>query len=153
MQQPKEGEPPPIVCQIGSGGMKQCIVTDQEENNIVVKPSSEKFSETVKPGTPRVQSTVDTETIVTFKPAVDKSVCSHLNQIRPVVPSARGCEECLATGETWVHLRLCLTCGHVGCCDSSKNKHATAHFAETNHPLIKSLEKGEEWGWCYQDRI
>ncbi len=79
--------------------------------------------------------------------------CSHINQIQKVVPSADGCEECLAMGDTWVHLRLCETCGHVGCCDNSKNKHATKHFHKTNHPIIKSFEPGEEWGWCYIDRI
>jgi uncharacterized UBP type Zn finger protein len=79
--------------------------------------------------------------------------CSHINQIQKVVPSADGCEECLAMGDTWVHLRICETCGHVGCCDNSKNKHATKHFHKTNHPIIKSFEPGEEWGWCYIDRI
>jgi monovalent cation:H+ antiporter-2, CPA2 family len=62
--------------------------------------------------------------------------CVHLNQIRPVTPSANGCEECLAIGDTWVHLRLCLTCGHVGCCGDSKNKHATRHYHKTQHPII-----------------
>ncbi|MBK9165170.1 MAG: UBP-type zinc finger domain-containing protein [Acidobacteria bacterium] len=71
--------------------------------------------------------------------------------IRPVFPSAAGCEECIAMGETWVHLRICLTCGHTGCCDTSKNKHASAHFHSAGHPLIASLEPGESWGWCYAD--
>jgi uncharacterized UBP type Zn finger protein len=79
--------------------------------------------------------------------------CSHLSSIRPVEPSAEGCEECLASGEEWVHLRLCLTCGHVGCCDQSKNKHATRHFRATGHPLISSLEPGEDWRWCYVDEV
>lgn len=79
--------------------------------------------------------------------------CKHLDQIREVTPSADGCEECLAMGDTWVHLRLCETCGHVGCCDDSKNKHGTKHFHQTNHPIIKSFELGEEWCWCYIDRI
>ena len=79
--------------------------------------------------------------------------CPHLSQIREVAPSAEGCEECLKTGSWWVHLRLCLRCGHVGCCDSSPNKHATKHFRQTGHPIIKSLEPGEEWGWCYIDEI
>ncbi len=79
--------------------------------------------------------------------------CKHLNQIQEVTPSADGCEECLAMGDTWVHLRLCETCGHVGCCDNSKNKHATKHFHKTNHPIIKSFELDEEWGWCYVDQI
>ncbi len=67
------------------------------------------------------------------------SVCQHLDQIQEVTPSANGCEECLAIGDRWVHLRECLICGHVGCCDSSKNKHATKHFHTTNHPIVKSL--------------
>jgi uncharacterized UBP type Zn finger protein len=81
------------------------------------------------------------------------STCVHLNQIRPVVPSANGCEECLAIGDTWVHLRLCLTCGHVGCCDDSKNKHATRHYHKTQHPIIRSHQPGEYWMWCYPDNM
>ena len=77
--------------------------------------------------------------------------CKHLIQIRDVTPHTKGCEECLKTGDTWVHLRLCLTCGHVGCCDSSKNKHATRHFHATKPPLIRSIEPGEAWVWCYVD--
>jgi uncharacterized UBP type Zn finger protein len=79
--------------------------------------------------------------------------CSHLDQIRDAAPSGDGCEECLASGDSWVHLRLCLSCGHVGCCDSSKNKHATRHFHATNHPLIRSFQPGETWVWCYVDQI
>ena len=80
--------------------------------------------------------------------------CSHLALIQPVQPNTpEGCEECLKTGSWWVHLRLCLTCGHVGCCDQSPNKHATKHFHSTSHPIIKSLEPGEVWGWCYVDRL
>ncbi len=77
--------------------------------------------------------------------------CTHLDQIHEVTPSADGCEDCLKIGDTWVHLRICMSCGHVGCCDSSKNKHATKHFRATNHPIIKSFQPGEEWGWCYVD--
>ena len=79
--------------------------------------------------------------------------CPHLNQIRQVTPSASGCEECLATGDRWVHLRLYLSCGHVGCCDSSKNKHATKHYHKTSHPIIQSFEPGENWRWCYADEL
>jgi hypothetical protein len=75
--------------------------------------------------------------------------CSHFDQVRPVEPGTQGCAECLQTGDTWVHLRLCLACGHVGCCDSSKNKHATRHFHATGHPVMRSHEPGETWGWCY----
>ena len=78
--------------------------------------------------------------------------CTHLGQVRDVTPSAGGCEECLALGDTWVHLRVCMTCGHVGCCDSSKNKHATRHFHATEHAIVKSFEPGEDWAWCYADK-
>lgn len=80
--------------------------------------------------------------------------CTHLDQVRRVTPrTPDGCEECLKTGSGWVHLRLCLTCGHVGCCDDSPNKHATRHFHDTHHPIIRSFEAGEVWGWCYVDEI
>jgi uncharacterized UBP type Zn finger protein len=82
-----------------------------------------------------------------------RSRCSHLDQIREVAPSAAGCEECLKTGDTWVHLRLCRTCGHVGCCDSSKNRHAREHFHDTLHPVIQSCEPGESWSYCYVDEV
>ena len=75
----------------------------------------------------------------------------HIVQIRPVKPSSRGCEDCLKIGDRWVHLRLCLTCGHVGCCDSSNNKHARAHFHATTHPIVQSFQPGEDWRWCYVD--
>ena len=76
--------------------------------------------------------------------------CEHLFDIKDVVPKTPdGCEECLKMGDEWVHLRLCATCGHVGCCDESKNKHASEHYHSVNHPLVKSFEPGEEWGWCY----
>lgn len=79
--------------------------------------------------------------------------CLHLDQIRKVAPGANGCEDCLLTGDVWMHLRLCLTCGHVGCCDSSPNRHATKHFLATRHPIIRSFESGETWGWCYVDEV
>lgn len=78
--------------------------------------------------------------------------CAHLGAIRAVVPHTReGCEDCLRIGGRWVHLRLCLVCGHVGCCNDSPNRHATRHFRETGHPIIRSFEPGEDWGWCYVD--
>lgn len=79
--------------------------------------------------------------------------CTHLNEIRVTGTETHVCEDCIKTGDDWVHLRLCLTCGHVGCCDSSKNKHATKHFHSTNHPLIRSIEPGDTWLWCYVDRM
>jgi uncharacterized UBP type Zn finger protein len=80
-------------------------------------------------------------------------VCTHLDQVRDVSPSAAGCEDCLRIGGEWVHLRMCLTCGHVGCCDNSPNRHATAHHLSTGHPLIRSFEPGESWVWCYPDEL
>jgi hypothetical protein len=77
--------------------------------------------------------------------------CSHLDTIRPVTPSADGCEDCLAIGATWFHLRMCMACGKVGCCDQSPNRHATAHVRESGHPIIRSAEPGEEWAYCYPD--
>ncbi len=80
--------------------------------------------------------------------------CKHLElagDAKPRTPD--GCEECLKSGDEWVHLRLCLECGHVGCCDDSKNKHATKHFHETNHPVIRSFQPGETWRWCFVDEI
>ena len=81
------------------------------------------------------------------------SSCSHLQYVMTDVRNTTGCEECLAMGDTWVHLRLCRACGHVGFCDDSKNKHATKHFRATQHPIMSSLEPGERWSWCYVDQI
>ena len=78
-------------------------------------------------------------------------VCEHLSEIKEVIPSAEGCEDCLKIYGRWLHLRLCKICGHIGCCDSSPNKHATKHFHASGHPIIKSFEKGEDWGYCYVD--
>ena len=80
------------------------------------------------------------------------TTCEHLNSIQAVTPHTQGCEECLQTGDSWFHLRLCLSCGHVGCCDQSKNKHATKHFQSSGHPIIQSFERGEDWRWCFVDR-
>lgn len=79
--------------------------------------------------------------------------CSHLDHIRVKETDVHVCEDCIKTGDTWVHLRMCLECGHVGCCDSSRNKHATVHFHATGHPLVRSVEPGERWVWCYVDKF
>ena len=79
--------------------------------------------------------------------------CTHLNQVAIRTTDKTVCEDCIKTGDTWVHLRLCLSCGHVGCCDSSKNKHATKHFHRSKHPLIRSIEPGEDWIWYYLDDL
>jgi hypothetical protein len=82
------------------------------------------------------------------------AICTHVKNLHPVRPHTKdGCEECLASGSDWVHLRLCMSCGHVGCCDDSPNKHATKHFHATHHPVIRSFEPGEEWGFCYVDQL
>jgi len=79
--------------------------------------------------------------------------CTHLDTIQPVEPSAEGCEDCLRTGGFWVHLRMCQSCGHIGCCDNSPGRHATGHWHASQHPLIRSFEPGEEWFWCYPDDL
>jgi uncharacterized UBP type Zn finger protein len=81
--------------------------------------------------------------------------CTHLEHVHVTeLPEAvDGCEECLASGGEWLHLRICLECGHVGCCDDSPNRHATAHAGTTEHPIIRSLEPGEDWSWCYPDEL
>jgi len=81
--------------------------------------------------------------------------CSHLDQIRftDLPEPLPGCEECLKIGSAWMHLRMCLSCGKIGCCDNSPHRHATAHFAESTHPLIRSAEPGEDWYWCYVDEL
>ena len=82
------------------------------------------------------------------------TTCTHVGEVATDTrPSADRCEDCLRIGGTWVHLRMCRNCGHIGCCDSSPNKHATAHNASTSHPLISSYEPGEDWWWCYDDQV
>ncbi len=84
----------------------------------------------------------------------EDSGCVHLQALRDVrARTPKGCEECLRMGSDWVHLRLCLICGHVGCCDNSPNKHATKHYHQTQDPLILSFEPNEDWGWCYVDEL
>ena len=77
--------------------------------------------------------------------------CRHFEEIKVLNSDSRECPECVATGSRWVHLRMCLICGSVGCCDSSPNKHASKHVASADHPIIRSLEPGENWGYCYED--
>ena len=81
------------------------------------------------------------------------TACTHLDGVKITETRVHVCAECVKRGDTWVHLRLCLECGNVGCCDASKNKHATAHFHNTRHPLIRSVEPGESWVWCYVDEL
>ena len=83
------------------------------------------------------------------------TACTHLDQVEvhELPAQVDGCEDCLRSGGKWLHLRICLTCGHVGCCDNSPSRHATAHTARRSHPIIRSLEPGEEWSWCYADEL
>jgi uncharacterized UBP type Zn finger protein len=79
--------------------------------------------------------------------------CQHVELIQDVKPNTEGCEECLNTGGWWVSLRMCLTCGHVGCCDASPGKHAAQHFRESGHPIVQAIEGWEDWRWCYVDKV
>ena len=81
------------------------------------------------------------------------TVCRHLDQIVVTTTDTHVCEDCVKLGDGWVHLRLCMSCGHVGCCDESKNRHATRHFRHTGHPLVRSIEPGERWTWCYAEEV
>ena len=85
----------------------------------------------------------------------DAQVCSHLDtiEVTEVPDNVPGCEECLKTGGRWVHLRMCQSCGHIGCCDQSPGRHATGHFHETRHPIIRSAQPDEDWSWCYVDEV
>jgi uncharacterized UBP type Zn finger protein len=85
----------------------------------------------------------------------EQQACTHLDRvsIQQLPPSVDGCEDCLRTGGQWLHLRICLGCGHVGCCDDSPNRHASAHWRSSGHPLMRSLEPGEEWSWCFIDEV
>ena len=94
---------------------------------------------------------LDTTTAVTL--TTTSTACSHLDQVHPVTPRSGGCEECLRIGSSWVHLRICMVCGHVGCCDSSPHRHATAHYHASGHPIMRSGEPEETWGWCYVDQV
>ena len=82
-----------------------------------------------------------------------QAACAHRGQIRDVTPSADGCEDCLRIGSWWVHLRMCMTCGHAGCCDSSPNRHASAHAQASGHAIARSLEPREDWMWCFVDQV
>ena len=87
-----------------------------------------------------------------FQRSFARRECTHLSEVADVRSSALACPSCQERGDPWVHLRMCLTCGSVGCCDSSPKRHARAHFEATGHPLMRSVEPGEEWAWCYPDR-
>jgi uncharacterized UBP type Zn finger protein len=107
------------------------------------------------PGNNKVTTEFKYENRLLSMYVMSAKACTHLKQVNQNIKAKtpNGCEECMKMGSDWVHLRLCLTCGHVGCCDSSPNKHATKHFRATRHPIIRSFEPGEDWKWCYIDDI
>jgi CPA1 family monovalent cation:H+ antiporter len=93
-------------------------------------------------------------TVSIYVTAEPDETCGHLETVADVVPSTtEGCEDCLREGSGWVHLRECLGCGHVGCCDNSARRHATAHWHATQHPIMRSFEPDEDWGWCFADEV
>jgi predicted pyridoxine 5'-phosphate oxidase superfamily flavin-nucleotide-binding protein len=98
-------------------------------------------------------STISSPSEIQYGKNKPNLLCNHLDQVQinEVVSATDGCEECLKTGDNWVHLRQCLTCGHIGCCDNSRNQHASVHFKTTGHPIIRSIQQGEDWRWCYLD--
>lgn len=123
-------------------------------DRITARASAEAFAAAARPLRPARPS-------AGAAPAVGRTVtltdeqrraCPHGPTVqRDLTSAAAGCEECMKTGDTWVHLRICMSCGRVGCCDSSKNRHATLHYKESGHPIIRSWQPGETWAWCYPD--
>lgn len=150
---------------MSSPGVTGAPLSSPGATGVAAGPSSAGATAAASPSTPdgenpmdptwpyRRKEPLDTEATIELHPDPRSApFCGHLDQLRPVHPSSRGCEECVATGDEWVHLRICMTCGHVGCCDSSRNRHATKHHHATGHPVVRSMEPGESWGWCYPDR-
>jgi uncharacterized UBP type Zn finger protein len=112
------------------------------------------FGRGERPGRSREPAGAARRATLPAEPIDFVTTCAHLDTVRVTeLPEALGCAECLRAGDRWVHLRMCLNCGNVGCCDSSPNRHATAHFHETGHPLMRSAEPGEAWAWCYTDEL
>lgn len=160
LRRPAEGSPAPVEAAPGGGSAAASASSSPPLDAAALGPATGEAA----PGasappreaaawSPPPPTSVDTHATVELVPDPRTSgACSHLDSIRIVSPSAPGCEECLALGDRWVHLRICMTCGHVGCCDSSKNRHATRHHEGTGHPIARSLEPGESWGWCFVDR-
>jgi CPA2 family monovalent cation:H+ antiporter-2 len=133
--------------ELHAAGVHDVVVAD--------RTAHERLAQTVlarlRPPPPPAATVVDTARVVAFRASAE-TACVHAPVSRPVLPSAPGCTECLREGSSWVHLRLCTSCGHVGCCDSSPGRHAAAHADRADHPVMCSAEPGEDWGWCYLDR-
>ena len=135
------------VGELGAAGVSGVVLADRSAHERLTSAVRSRLD----PQPPSGVTVVDTSRVVAFS-ADPSSACVHVPVSRPVLPSAAGCTECLRTGDRWVHLRLCTSCGHVGCCDSSPGRHAAAHATADDHPVMCSLEPGEDWGWCYLDR-
>ena len=135
------------VAELHAAGVSGVVLADRSAQERLTSTVMARLS----PPAPPPRTVVDTARPVAFSPD-PATACVHAPVSRPVLPSAPGCTECLRTGSTWVHLRLCTSCGHVGCCDSSPGQHAAAHATADDHPVMCSLEPGEDWGWCYLDR-
>ena len=136
-----------VVEELHAAGVADVVVAD--------RTAHERLAQTVlrrlRPPPPSATTVVDTARVIAFR-ASDETACVHASVSRPVLPNAEGCTECLREGGRWVHLRMCTSCGHVGCCDSSPARHAAAHATAEDHPVMASVEPGEDWGWCYLDR-
>ena len=136
-----------VVEELHAAGVADVVVAD--------RTAHERLAQTVlrrlRPPPPSATTVVDTARVIAFR-ASDETACVHASVSRPVLPNAEGCTECLREGGRWVHLRMCTSCGHVGCCDSSPGRHAAAHATAEDHPVMASVEPGEDWGWCYLDR-
>ena len=136
------------VAELHAAGVRDVVLRDRTAHERLTSTVLSRLDPPAEPPRPTV---VDTSAVVAFA-ATPQTACVHAGVAQPVLPSAVGCTECLRTGSTWVHLRLCTTCGHVGCCDSSPGRHAAAHAGDDDHPVMCSVEPGEHWGWCYLDK-
>ena len=132
--------------ELHAAGVVDVVVADRSAHERLAQAVLRRL----RPPAPSATTVVDTARVVAFR-ASPESACVHASVVRPVLPSTEGCAECLREGTRWVHLRMCATCGHVGCCDSSPARHAAAHAGDEDHPVMCSLEPGEEWSWCYVD--
>ena len=133
--------------ELHAAGVADVVVADRTAHERLAQAVLRRVNPPERPAT----TVVDTDRVVAFR-ASPETACVHAPVSRPVLPNAEGCTECLREGGRWVHLRLCTTCGHVGCCDSSPGRHAAAHAGHEDHPVMCSVEPGEDWGWCYLDR-
>ncbi len=136
--------------ELAAAGVDRVVLGDRATHRSVAQAVRAALGKPPLASPPPGLTVVDTTAVVDWRPDA-ATACAHSDEAHPVVPRTAGCAVCLKHGDTWVHLRLCVTCGHVGCCDSSPGRHAAAHAAAEGHDLITSAEPGEDWGWCYVD--